>query len=68
MRISIGRRQLIVSVVNQAGRTREDDFPMAINATDQELARLNALSSARLDRTRWETNALLFGAGRLGSS
>jgi hypothetical protein len=68
MRISIGRRHLVVSVVNQPARTRADDFPMAINATDHELARLNALNSARLDRARWESTALLYGAGRMSNT
>jgi hypothetical protein len=68
MRISVGRRQLVVSVVNQAARTRVEEHPGAVNATDQELARLNALNLARLDRARWEANAILYGAARLSSS
>jgi hypothetical protein len=67
MRIAIGRRQLIVSVVNQPARTRTEDFPMAVNASDQELARLNALNHARQERARWETTAVMYGAGRLNS-
>ncbi len=68
MRIAIGRRQLIVSLVNQPARTRTDAFPMAVNASDQELARLNSLNHARLDRARWETTAVLHGATRLNAA
>jgi hypothetical protein len=68
MRIAIGRRQIVVSVVNQPARVRTEEFPMAVNATDQELARLNALNNARLDRARWETAALMYGSGRLNTA
>lgn len=68
MRIAIGRRQLIVSVVNQPARTRSEEFPMAVNATDQELARLNTRNHARLERARWETSALMYGAHRLNTA
>jgi hypothetical protein len=68
MRIAIGQRQLVVSLVNQPARSRTVDIPMAENATDQELAHLNALQHARLDRARWESNALLYGSIRLTSA
>jgi hypothetical protein len=68
MRIAFGRRQLVVSIVNQPARTRNVEIPMAENATDQELARLNSLQNARLDRARWESNALLYGSIRLTSA
>lgn len=68
MRIAIGRRQLVVSVVNEPARTRTEEYPMAVNASDQELARLNARTNARLERARWETTALMYGASRLNAS
>lgn len=68
MRIGIGRRQLVISVVNEPARIRTEDVPMAVNATDHELARLNALLNARRDRNRWETTALMYGVGRLNAA
>ena len=68
MRIAIGRRQLVVSVVNQPARTRSEEFPMAVQATDQELARLNTLNHARQERARWETTALMYGSHRLNTA
>lgn len=65
MRIAFGRRQLVVSIVNQPERLRTEDFPMAVNATDQELARLNSLQQVMEDRARWESAALLYGSVRL---
>lgn len=65
MRIAFGRRQLVVSIVNQPVRVRSEAFPMSVNATDQELARLNSLQHVIQDRARWETTALLYGAVRL---
>jgi hypothetical protein len=65
MRIAFGRRQLVVSIVNQPERARAEAFPMSVNATDRELARLNSLQHVMEDRARWETTALLYGAVRL---
>ena len=64
MRLSVGWRQLLGSAVNQPAGSRIKKYPAAVNATDHELARLNALSLARRDRARWEANALLYGAAR----
>ncbi len=68
MRIAIGRRQLVVSVVNDTHHDHVDEFPMAVNASDAELARLNSTRSATVDRARWETSAILYGAARLRSA
>jgi hypothetical protein len=65
MRFGIGRRQVVISIVNQPARDGSDDFPMAVNATDRELARLNSLQSVIDDRARWESTALLYGSARL---
>jgi hypothetical protein len=37
---------------------------MAENATDAELARINAMNDAVDDRRRWEMNSLLYGGPR----
>ena len=63
MTIGIGRRRLVVNfVVDQVGSIT-DRFPAAELASDAELARLKARRDARFDRTRWESNAVLFGVG-----
>lgn len=38
---------------------------MAVNATDTELARLASTVNGSVDRARWETTALMYGASRL---
>lgn len=38
---------------------------MAVNATDAELARLASTVSGAVDRARWETTAIMYGASRL---
>jgi hypothetical protein len=68
MRIAIGRRQLVVRLEHAAGRTAEDNYPMAVNASDAELARLSNLQLSGVDRARWETAAVLYGAARLRSA
>ena len=65
MKIAFGRRHLHVSFVTEPPRER---FPAAIQASDSELARLSSVQEAMLDRARWESNALLYGAVRLKSS
>lgn len=65
MRIPIGRRQLVVSVVSDSCQDEAEAFPMALNATDAELARLNSTRAASLDRARWESTAIMYGAVRL---
>lgn len=65
MRIAVGRRQLVVSLVPRANELDVVDFPMAAEATDAELARLNVLHDIARDRARWETSALMYGAARL---
>lgn len=65
MRFAVGRRQLVVALEHQPAREGSDEFPMAVNATDRELARLNSLQMVLEDRARWETSALLYGSARL---
>lgn len=65
MRIALGRRHLTIAIQSVEPRSDAIDLPMAINASDAELARLNAMRTAAFDRTRWETNAIMFGAARL---
>jgi hypothetical protein len=65
MRFAIGRRQLVIALEHQPAREGSDAFPMAVNASDRELARLNSLQYVMEDRARWETSALLYGAARL---
>ena len=67
MRIAFGRRQLVVSVENTGCEDRAETFPMAVNASDAELARLNNLRNMAQDRARWETTAIMYGAVRLRS-
>jgi|GEM_PF-3348939 len=68
MKIAFGRRQLVVSVESTCCDAQSDPFPMAINATDAELARLNVMRHVAIDRARWDTNAILYGAVRLRST
>lgn len=68
MRIAIGRRQLVVRLESAAGRAAIESYPMAVNATDAELARLSTLNISGVDRARWESTAVMYGAVRLRSA
>jgi hypothetical protein len=67
MKIGFGRKQLVVSWHDAApeSRGKSVDIPYAIDANDNELARLNISRLLTRDRAQWETNALLYGAFRL---
>jgi hypothetical protein len=65
MTIAIGRRRLILSLIVAPPQEKRISLPMAENASDQELARLNNVFSVAEDRRRWEANALLYGGMRL---
>ena len=67
MRIGLGRRQLVVSLV-EACRDWASDYPMAVDASDKELARLNPAHAANLERARAEATALMYGVVRLRSA
>jgi hypothetical protein len=66
MKIGIGRKQLVVSLVNVTPEARSAalQIPAAIEADDLALARLNAGQFSELDRPRWESNWLLYGGTR----
>lgn len=66
MKIGIGRKQLVVSLVNATPETRSAalQIPAAVEADDYELARLSAGQFSALDRPRWESNWLLYGGTR----
>lgn len=63
MKIVFGRRQLVISVENMGCDLRSEPYPMAVNASDAELARLSSLRRLAEDRSRWDTSAILYGAG-----
>lgn len=67
MRIALGRRQLVVSLM-EACRDWAADYPMAVAASDKELARLNPAREAMLERARSEATALMYGVVRLRSA
>ena len=64
MTIAIGRRRLILSLIVAPSCPKAIDVPMAQNATDNELARLNNTISVMEDRRRWEASAILYGGMR----
>lgn len=64
MRIGLGRRQLIVSVID-ACREWSMDYPMAVNASDKELAHLNPVRDAMLERARSDAAAIMYGMAHL---
>lgn len=66
--VPFGRRRLVMSFdiqpVVPATRVRprrSPNVPAAFDATDAELARLNARAAAAEERNRWETQAVLHG-------
>ena len=67
MKIGFGRRQLVVSVESICCEDQTEAYPMAVNASDAELARLSSLRNLALERSRWETTAIMYGAVRLRS-
>jgi hypothetical protein len=64
MTIAIGRRRLILSLIVAPSSPKCFDVPLAQDATDEELARLNSTISAMEDRRRWEASAILYGGMR----
>jgi hypothetical protein len=64
MTFAIGRRRLILSLVSAPSVRKTVELPMAQNATDVELARLNSTIAAVEDRRQWEANAILYGGMR----
>jgi len=67
MKVGFGRKQLVISLHDASPecRGKSIEIPFAIDASDGELARLNASRILARDRAQWETNALLYGAFRL---
>jgi len=63
MNIGIGRRRLVIDFIVEQASSLSDHFPAAQAATDDELARIDAQRLARFDRTRWTSNAALYGVG-----
>lgn len=63
--LPFGRRLVlsldIVPTAPPPGARRVLDIPAALDATDGELARLNARSAAAEDRRRWEAQAVFLG-------
>lgn len=66
MKIGIGRKHLVISLVNAVPEARSAalQIPAAIEAGDLELARLGAGPISALERPRWESNWLLYGGTR----
>lgn len=64
MMIALGRRRLILSLVTTPPQPKRIALPVAENATDAELARLNQYSATADDRRRWEVAAILYGGYR----
>ena len=63
MTISFGRRRLILTVA-VAAPSQHQDNPLALDATDAELARLARDRSVDLDRVHWEGLRLMYGGVR----
>lgn len=63
MKIGIGRKQIVLSVVDtpRGCRSQAIDVPQALDASDRELARLNSDRMHGADRLLWESSALLYG-------
>lgn len=62
MTIVFGRRRLVLSLTSVAPNAAcvSCDYPMAANASDAELARLNAA----YERNRFEMQAIILGSAR----
>ncbi|MGD9857850.1 MAG: hypothetical protein AB7G88_02295 [Thermomicrobiales bacterium] len=63
MNIALGRRRLVISFIVDQVDPVGHRFPVADAASDRELASLEAERMARFDRTRWTSNAALYGVG-----
>ena len=63
MDIAIGRRRLVVNLIVDQKGSISSRFPSASEATDRELASLEAKRQAKLDRNRMAVNATLYGVG-----
>lgn len=66
MTIVFGRRRLVLSLTSVAPNAAcvSCDYPMAANASDAELARLNAWRTAAYERNRFEMQAIILGSAR----
>jgi hypothetical protein len=64
MTITFGRRQLIVALIGTPLGTQRRNVPAAVDATDAELAQLNARLESADDRRQRESVWLLYGGPR----
>jgi hypothetical protein len=64
MTITFGRRQLIVALMGTPQGEKRRDLPSAINATDAELAQMNARLESADTRRQRESIWLLYGGPR----
>lgn len=66
MTIVFGRRRLVLSLTSVAPDAAcvSSEYPMAANASDAELARLNAWQTAAFERNRFEMQAIVLGCAR----
>ena len=61
MTIPIGRRRLVLSLISSPAPRRAPEIPVAVGATDAELARLGRLAP-ELEREHWRAVTLLESA------
>ncbi|HET8524917.1 MAG TPA: hypothetical protein VFL82_16920 [Thermomicrobiales bacterium] len=64
MTITFGRRQLIVALMGTPVITQRRDIPSAVNASDAELAQINARLASADTRRQRESIWLLYGGPR----
>ncbi|MDQ3044084.1 MAG: hypothetical protein M3R06_02880 [Chloroflexota bacterium] len=61
MTIPVGRRHLVLTLIPRPATSRPFDLPSAAEASDAELATIQARRDAHADRLRWEAMAIVYG-------
>lgn len=63
MNIAIGRRKLVIHMIEEQAAAIADRMPAADAGTARELSAIEARRQARFDRDRWQSSAVLYGVG-----
>ena len=61
MTIPVGRRHLVLTLIPRPVSNQPFDLPAAADASDAELATIQARRDAQADRLRWEAMAIAYG-------
>ena len=65
MTFVFGRKRLILSLTSEQPETVDDLYPVALSASDKDLARLDKMTIDKAARAANDVNVVMYGAGWL---